>query len=101
MNSKGKVIIKLPYQANSIETVVEEQIHETQYHKYVDQDDDDNNHNSYSIDTYMRDMTEAMHQPQSKNKLRERDDYTNTSIERVKLFKIYLSIFITQCELSV
>ena len=81
MNSKGKVIIKLSYQANSIETVVEEQIHETQYHKYVDQDeDDDNNNNSYSIYTHMRDMTEAMHQSQSKYSLRERDDYTNTSI---------------------
>jgi hypothetical protein len=51
-----------------METVVEEQIHETQYHKYVDQDDDDNNNNnSYSIYTHMRDMTEAMHQSQSKN----------------------------------
>lgn len=81
MNSKGKVISKLSYQANSIETVVEEQIHETQYHKYDDQDDnDDNNNNSYSIYTHMRDMTEAMHQSQSKNSLLKRDDYTNTSI---------------------
>ena len=81
MNSKGKVISKLPYQANSIEDVVEEQIHETQYHKYDDQDDnDDNNNNSYSIYTHMRDMTEAMHQSQSKNVLLKKDDCTNTSI---------------------
>ena len=52
--------------------------------------------------THMRDMTEAMHHPQSKNNLREeRDDYTNTSILKVRLFKIYLSRFIKQSELSV
>ena len=64
MNSKGKGIIKLSYQANSTGTVVEEQIHETRYHKYVDHDDeDDDNNNGYRVYTHMRYMTEAVHHP--------------------------------------
>ena len=77
---------KPPYQGNSIETVVEEQIHETQYHKYVDQDDnDDNNNNSYSIYTHMRDMTEAMHQSQSKNSFYERETIIRTRVFKSKI----------------
>ena len=66
VNNKGNAIDKLSHQGNSIEIVGDEQIHETQYHKYLEQDEDDNNNNnSYRIYTHMRNVTEAMHQSQS------------------------------------